>query len=154
MRGQLLEYSAETGEGKISAADGNRYTFKGTDFHGNVLALSAGMEMDFMAGEGGIATDVYLLGQGSASQPVFGTTKNNIAAGILAIFLGGFGIHKFYLGYNGAALIMLLCGTVGWALVLPGVVMWIIGFIEGVLYLTKSPAEFEELYVKHQRQWF
>lgn len=158
MRGQLLEYSAETGMGKISAADGNRYTFKGTDFRGDVLTLSPGDELDFVPGEEGWAADVYALNAdkpaAANAQPFFGPVKNNVAAGLLAIFLGGFGIHKFYLGYNGPAIIMLLCGTFGWLLVLPGVVIWIIAFIEGILYLTKSPVEFEELYVRHQRTWF
>lgn len=158
MRGKLLEYSAETGEGKISGSDGNRYHFKGTDFHGDVLSLIPGTELDYVAGEDGVATDVYTLNAAEPgpafSQPVFGATKNNIAAGILAIFLGGLGIHKFYLGYSGAGVIMLLCGTVGWFLILPGAVIWLIGFIEGILYLTKTPAEFDELYVKRQRAWF
>ena len=35
------------------------------------------------------------------SQPMV-TTKDHVAAGLLAIFLGAFGIHKFYLGYNTA----------------------------------------------------
>ena len=31
MRGQILTYSPESGEGFISGADGKRYTFKGTE---------------------------------------------------------------------------------------------------------------------------
>ena len=44
---------------------------------------------------------------------------------LLAIFLGGLGIHNFYAGYTKKAIIQLLCCTVGWALIIPG----IIGFI-------------------------
>ena len=39
--------------------------------------------------------------------------KDHIAAGLLAIFLGVFGIHKFYLGYNQTAFIMLTVSIVG-----------------------------------------
>ena len=34
--------------------------------------------------------------------------KNKIAGALLAIFLGGFGIHKFYLGRTGAGIFYLL----------------------------------------------
>ena len=30
----------------------------------------------------------------------------------------------------------------------------IIGLVEGILYLTKSDQEFDETYVKNQKQWF
>ena len=78
--------------------------------------------------------------------------KSKLAAGLLAIFLGEFGIHKFYLGYNKAGLIMLLvslltCG-VGAA------VMWVISIVEGIMYLTKTDEEFEAIYVQGQKEWF
>ncbi len=55
--------------------------------------------------------------------------KSKIAAGLLGIFLGGFGIHNFYLGYTGKAVGQLVlticsCGIGG---------IW--GFIEGILIL-------------------
>ena len=34
------------------------------------------------------------------------TPKSKIAAGLLAIFLGWLGIHKFYLGYTGPGIIL------------------------------------------------
>lgn len=88
-------------------------------------------------------------------QPAVGT-KDHIAAGLLAIFLGPLGIHKFYLGYNTAGFIMLAVAIIGgivtftvawWA-------MWIIAIIEGILYLTKSQSEFEQMYVVTKREWF
>lgn len=39
--------------------------------------------------------------------------KSKIVAGLLGIFLGGLGIHNFYLGYTGKAIAQLLLGTVG-----------------------------------------
>ncbi|WP_028047860.1 TM2 domain-containing protein [Cellulomonas sp. URHE0023] len=67
--------------------------------------------------------------------------KSKIAAGLLGIFLGGFGIHRFYLGYTGIGLTMLLVGIIGGVLtfgILWGAV-WLWGFIEGILYLVASP---------------
>ena len=34
--------------------------------------------------------------------------KNKTTAGLLAIFLGGLGIHKFYLGQNGLGILYLI----------------------------------------------
>ena len=80
--------------------------------------------------------------------------KSKIAAGLLAIFLGGLGIHNFYLGFNGkgaAQLVMTLsftcCGVpilflipiLGIAgillVVFPGIAcIW--GLIEGIMIFT------------------
>ena len=81
--------------------------------------------------------------------------KNKIAAGLLGIFLGALGIHKFYLGYNKEGVIMLLVCLGG--IVTLGVAMlviWIIGLIEGIIYLTKSDEEFAQLYVQNRKGWF
>ncbi|MBP1889159.1 TM2 domain-containing membrane protein YozV [Clostridium moniliforme] len=62
--------------------------------------------------------------------------KSKVTAGLLAIFLGGFGIHKFYLGkiFQGI-LYILFCWTY-----IPS----IISFIEGIIYLTKSDEAWAE----------
>lgn len=61
-------------------------------------------------------------------------TKSKTLAGILAILLGGFGVHKFYLGKWGKGLIyLLLCWTYVPAL---------IGLIEGIRYLISSDDDF------------
>jgi TM2 domain-containing membrane protein YozV len=90
----------------------------------------------------------------SATPPsaVAGKASSKIAAGICGILLGTLGIHKFILGYTSAGLIMLLatiltCG-------LAGCVMWIIGLIEGIIYLTKSDEEFVRIYVDGRKEWF
>ena len=61
--------------------------------------------------------------------------KNKIAAGLLAILLGGLGIHKFYLGCTKAGVITLLVSLLTFGI--GAVVMQIIGLIEGIIYLTK-----------------
>ncbi len=61
--------------------------------------------------------------------------KSKIAAGILAILLGGLGIHKFYLGKAGTGILYLIfCWTY-----IPA----IIGFIEGIIYLTSNDHNFQ-----------
>jgi TM2 domain-containing membrane protein YozV len=61
--------------------------------------------------------------------------KSKTAAGLLGIFLGGLGIHKFYLGKTGMGILYLLfCWTYIPAL---------IGFIEGIIYLTSNDHNFE-----------
>lgn len=59
--------------------------------------------------------------------------KSKVAAGLFGIFLGAFGIHNFYLGYNSKAVAQLLitllsCGVLSF-------VSAIWGFIEGILIL-------------------
>lgn len=67
--------------------------------------------------------------------------KNKIAAGVLAILLGGLGVHKFYLGQIGLGILyFLFCWTS-----IPS----IIGLIEGILYLTSTDEQFQAKYVKN-----
>lgn len=75
-----------------------------------------------------------------------------IAAGICGILLGGLGIHKFVLGYTTEGLIMLLVTllTCGFG----GVVMGVIGLIEGILYLVKTDDEFYTTYMVEKKGWF
>ena len=83
-------------------------------------------------------------------------TKAHVAAGLLAIFLGVFGVHKFYLGYHTTGFIMLGVTILG-SLLTIGIaagVVWLIGVIEGIIYLTKSQSEFEQLYVFNKREMF
>ncbi|MCY4528104.1 MAG: TM2 domain-containing protein [Chloroflexi bacterium] len=76
-------------------------------------------------------------------------TKNKVAAGVLAIVLGWLGIHKFYLGYITAGILLIIITVVTCGIVGP-----IIGLIEGILYLTKTDEEFHDAYVVNSRSWF
>lgn len=74
--------------------------------------------------------------------PTYKTTKNKVAAGILGILLGGFGIHKFYLGKIWQGILYLLfCWTY-----IPA----ILGLIEGIIILTSSDEKFSQKYGKLQ----
>lgn len=82
--------------------------------------------------------------------------KGKVPAGLLGIFLGAFGVHKFYLGYNKEGLIMLLVSLVG-GIVTCGAtsgIVSIIGLVEGIIYLTKTDEEFEQTYVQNHKGWF
>ena len=60
--------------------------------------------------------------------------KSKIAAGLLGIFLGGLGLHRFYLGYIGIGLIQLILGLGVFCIPVPIAYVW--GAIEGILCLT------------------
>ena len=65
-------------------------------------------------------------------------SKNRIVAAILAFFVGGFGVHKFYLGQIGWGIVYLLfCWTFIPALV---------AFIEFIIYLCTSDEDFARKY--------
>lgn len=59
--------------------------------------------------------------------------KSKIAAGLLGIFLGGLGVHRFYLGYTKIGIIQLVLAIVLSALGLGFLALW--GVIEGIMIL-------------------
>ena len=81
-------------------------------------------------------------------------SKSKVAAGLLAIFLGGLGIHKFYLGYTTQGIILLLVTFFGLLIFVGPIVTGVISLIEGIIYLTKSDEEFYRLYVLNKKEWF
>ena len=74
--------------------------------------------------------------------------NKKMVAGLLGIFLGWTGAHKFYLGNTNTGVIQLIASvcTLG--------IGGLIGFIEGILYLTKSNEDFYQQYVVEKKQWF
>ncbi|NES20683.1 MAG: TM2 domain-containing protein [Symploca sp. SIO3E6] len=78
--------------------------------------------------------------------------SKKIAAGILGILLGAFGIHKFILGYTTEGVILLVaslatCGV-------GATITSIIGLVEGIIYLTKTDEEFINTYILNKKAWF
>jgi len=73
-------------------------------------------------------------------------TKSKVTAGLLALFLGGIGAHKFYLGYTGIGLLYLF---LFWTFI-PA----ILAFIEAIIYLTKSDEDFHKTYVENKKSFF
>jgi TM2 domain-containing membrane protein YozV len=73
----------------------------------------------------------------------------------LAILFGGIGIHKFILGYNTEGIILLIIGLSGiFTCGITSTISFIIGVIEGIIYLTKSDEEFYETYQVRKKGWF
>ncbi|MER3319166.1 MAG: NINE protein [Allomuricauda sp.] len=85
-----------------------------------------------------------------------GGDNKKILAGILAILLGGFGVHKFILGYNKEGIILLAVTIILGAITcgIGASAAWIIGLIEGIIYLTKSDEEFYNTYQVGKKPWF
>jgi len=74
--------------------------------------------------------------------------EKKMVAGILAILLGGWGVHRFYLGDTTGGLLRIgltCCTCMGGS---------IVGIIEGVTYLTKSDEEFVQTYLIERKPWF
>lgn len=70
--------------------------------------------------------------------------KDKTTAGILALLVGGIGVHKFYLNRTGQGILYLLfCWTL-----IPG----LIAFIEGIQYLTMDQLAFDAKYNRHYLQ--
>lgn len=83
-------------------------------------------------GQQGYGQQAY--GQTQSGPIAYTNQKSRLAAGLLGILLGTFGVHNFYLGFTGKAVAQLLItllsfGVLSW-------VSWIWGLIEGVMYLT------------------
>lgn len=83
------------------------------------------------------------------AQETMGSQSNKkVLAGVLGILFGGLGIHKFVLGYTKEGIILLIATVVTCG------VASIIGFIEGIIYLTKSDEEFYNTYQVGKKPWF
>jgi TM2 domain-containing membrane protein YozV len=144
MRGKVLKFNGSTG--LISGDDGRRYSFTASDLGDGVTYVPAGSTVDFEP-VGDTATGIYIVVTALGE-------KNKWIAALLCFFFGWFGVHKFYLGKTNAGIIMALCGTIGWVLVIPGAVIAFISFIELIIYLVKSDQSFHEDYVVGNKSWF
>lgn len=84
----------------------------------------------------------------SAKETFQSGDNKKVLAGVLGILFGGLGIHKFVLGYNKEGVILLVATilTCGFAS--------LIGFIEGIIYLTKSDEDFYNTYQVGKKPWF
>jgi TM2 domain-containing membrane protein YozV len=69
------------------------------------------------------------------------TTRSKGLAAVLAIFLGGLGIHKFYLGRGGMGVLYLLfCWTL---------IPVVLGLIDGIVLLAMDPRNFQFKYATY-----
>ena len=82
--------------------------------------------------------------------PFITTTAKRLADVLLAIVFGAFGAHKFSQGNSGAGWtrFFITCTCFG--------IIWTcpVGWLEGLLYLVKSNAEYDQVYLVEKRWWF
>jgi TM2 domain-containing membrane protein YozV len=64
--------------------------------------------------------------------------KNKVVAGLLSFFLGGIGVHKFYLGKVGWGITYLLFSLTS--------IPMFLGMIEGLIFILMSDKSFQEKY--------
>lgn len=143
------EGAGRTGQTKASAGIAHSDASSSPD--DIVDAIAAESEAEARGNRGSEAAAAVLY-----EEAPFVPAKDHVAAALLAILLGCFGIHKFYLGYTTAGFITLGITIVGgvFTLGIAAAVMALVGIVEGVLYLTESQSKFESTHVAHTREWF
>ena len=152
MKGEVLAFSIQTNSGVINGADGQRYAFDGSNWRESSPPVR-GVAVDLQP-QGSAAIEIYRAIGGSTAGA--SGEKNKTTAGLLAILLGAFGVHKFYLGDTTAGAITLAI-SLGAGLVTCGAatfVMSVIGICEGIIYLSKSDSEFQQTYIIGKKSWF
>ncbi len=70
--------------------------------------------------------------------------RSKVGAALFAFFLGGLGIHKFYLGKSKVGIIYLVISLLTFGIGL--VILWLVSFIEGIIYLSMSDDAFNLKY--------
>ena len=157
MNGRVLDYSFQNDSGTIAGSDGSRYTFTGVQWEARETP-SPGMQVAFNA-DGDRAVSIHLA-KGAPGGARAGA-KSRVTAGLLAIFLGAFLAHHFYLGNYKTAFIRLLLYpfvvmmgspvNMKWYpvpfLVFAAIILGILALIEGIIYLVKSDEDFYQAYV-------
>ncbi|HLP89235.1 MAG TPA: NINE protein [Nostocaceae cyanobacterium] len=83
-------------------------------------------------------------------------TTKQLLAGYCGIIMGGFGIHKFVLGYYAEGCAMLIISLVGGSLSygFAFIIMQLVGLIEGMIYLNKNHQDFVNTYFVNKQGWF
>ncbi len=147
MRGQVLGVDSRTGEGLLAGDDGQRYTFGPRDWaqHGEP---SIGAQVDFETDDR-FARNIFPLPVAANAVPVRAPAsevpcndRSKYVAAILAFFLGTLGVHRFYLGRTGSAIMMLVltCTLVG------ALITGIWSLVDAIRYLMMSDREFAARY--------
>ncbi|MFN7587925.1 MAG: TM2 domain-containing protein [Planctomycetota bacterium] len=74
--------------------------------------------------------------------------SKRVLCGVMGILLGGFGIHRFVLGDTTGGILRIVISIVTCG------VGSLIGFIEGIIYLTKTDEQFVNEYQVGKKAWF
>jgi TM2 domain-containing membrane protein YozV len=74
--------------------------------------------------------------------------SKRVLCGVLGILIGGIGIHRFMLGDTTGGILRIVISIVTCG------VGSLIGFIEGIIYLTKTDEQFVKEYQEGKKAWF
>ena len=150
MRGQVLGVDARTGDGVVAGDDGRRYRFGPTDW-AQRGEPAVGVQVDFETHDDRALSIFPMPVAGTAAVPVATTAatrvtaandRNKYVAALLAFFLGPLAIHRFYLGRNRSAVLMLIMSIT----VVGMVITWPWALVDTVRYLMMSDEEFANRY--------
>lgn len=156
MRGQILAYVADKEMGLIATAEGQRLSFRTADWM-EVIPPERGMAVECVALDAHRASQVQLalpeaVAVPPAPQPLAQRPKRKPVLTLLALFLGYYGAHRFYMGAWGLGLLQLLglpvLVGILFALLPPLGVLLLLGaivftIVEYVRYIWMSDAEFD-----------
>jgi TM2 domain-containing membrane protein YozV len=95
------------------------------------------MGMVFCRGCGKEIHDTALACPHCGAQQLIAPRKSKVVAGVLALLLGGLGVHRFYLGQWWGVFYLLFCWTF-----IPSIV----SFIEGIVFLVTDDATWNAKY--------
>lgn len=165
MRGQILVFNEQKEAGAIVTEDGRRILFHAKDWE-DVVPPDRGMAVSFMLDTDNRARQVQLAlpaaapsaattphaSMPPAAPPLALRPKRKPVITLLALFLGFFGAHRFYMGAWGWGLVQLLgvpmvLGVMFAVLPALGGLLYVaaVGFIvlESIRYIWMSDAEFD-----------
>ena len=179
MLGHVLQFNEAEGTGHIIDVEDNVYLFSSADVKGG-LTLSEKQSVLFrpsstrafdvesvtFADRPGTRRMAQMLRfEGWIDPPwlpddVYQASKRRIPSGLVAAFMalfgGVIGMHKFYLGYPGAGMAMILTSAAASALGVNvvAIMVAVVGIVEGLIYLIRSDDDFLRIYVLGRRPWF
>ena len=158
--GLIIDMSG--GVGTITGEDGSSYNLITEDILVNTKQIE---------GRGLVGHKVFFIPDGAQAKRVivrddilgiyivaadgsFIGNGDRLISAIIAVLLGLIGAHKFYLGYKSQGILMFLAGTVGWLLIFPPFISFVISIAEAFIYLSKTDQEFYDTYIAKERGWF
>lgn len=157
MRGQILVFNEQKQAGAIATADGQRFIFHISDWQ-DVLPPEYGMTVAFTSHENSRARQVQLAlpdpvaGPAPQAIPMAQQPKRKPVLTLLALFLGVFGAHRFYMGAWGWGLLqslgLLLLSAILGALLPPlagllYLAVMVFTWVEVIRYIWMSDAAFD-----------
>jgi len=136
VRGQILVFSEQKEAGAIAASDGQRFLFHIRNWQ-DIVPPERGMAVDFTLDEDNRPQKIQLALPDRAAipaakaMPLAQQPKRKPVLTLLALFLGIFGAHRFYMGAWGWGLVQSL-GLV----VLSAILGALVPSLAGLLYLS------------------